>query len=369
MAKVADFAVHATAVPLTAEAIATVQGSVDPANYYNEPDTFTLRDLDEQSARAFLNEKAWPEGIQKFLVKSVVQMPYRFFICDDSGSMASNDGSRIIGENANTKVVPCTRWSELVESLKFHATLAKSLNAPTEFRFLNSATPMIIGGNNDNYDRLMELFEGSPGGQTPLCKHIRIVVEKIREMEASLREARQKVAVIIATDGEASDGDVIQALRPLCELPVWVVIRLCTNEENVVNYWSGIDSQLELEMDVIDDLIGESREIWKVNPWLNYGEPLQRLREFGVHLRELDLIDESKISGEQMRVVCSIILNVSPSQLPHPGAELDAFIRQVALLEQQLPQVWSPSLRQLRRWIEIPMVKKCYGPKKGCVVS
>jgi len=61
---------------------------------------------------------------------------------------------------------------------------------------------------------------------------------------------------VIATDGESTDGNLADAMKPLEELPVWVVIRLCTDEDSVVEYWNNIDSQLELDMDVLDDLNG-----------------------------------------------------------------------------------------------------------------
>jgi hypothetical protein len=53
-------------------------------------------------------------------------------------------------------------------------------------------------------------------------------------------------------------------MRPLQQLPVWVVIRLCTNEDRMVEYWNNIDSAIELNMDVIDDPQGEAAEIYKL---------------------------------------------------------------------------------------------------------
>lgn len=84
-------------------------------------------------------------------------------------------------------------------------------------------------------------------------------------------------------------------------------MRLCTNEHRVVEYWNDIDKQLELEMDVIDDFISDAKEVNEVNPWLVYGEALHRLREFGVSMKDVDMIDESMLSSEQMRNVCGYL--------------------------------------------------------------
>ena len=40
-----------------------------------------------------------------------------------------------------------------------------------------------------------------------------------------------------------------------------MVIRLCTDEDRIVDYWNNIDQQIELNMDVIDDPQGEAEEI------------------------------------------------------------------------------------------------------------
>lgn len=166
-----------------------------------------------------------------------------------------------------------------------------------------------MGTDQDSFrfQTLMTLFDGSPNGGTPLCRHIREVTATIRSMEPQLRAANQKACVIIATDGESSDGDLATAMRPLKDLPVWVVVRLCTDSERIVNYWNNIDNELELEMDVLDDLAGEAEEVFEANRWLTYGEPLHRLREFGISLKELDLLDESLLSLEQMRKVCALM--------------------------------------------------------------
>lgn len=209
------------------------------------------------------------------------------------------------------RLVSCSRWSELTESLKFHAHISRAACVPTEFRLLNGAQPIIIGNNDENeqmrFNTLNAVFETSPTGGTPLCFHIRQVIEQIRAMEPQLRANYQKACVVIATDGESSDGDIATAMRPLQNLPVWVVIRLCTDDEKIVEYWNNIDSQLELDMDVLDDLCGEAGEVMENNAWLTYGEPMHRLREFGIPIKEIDLLDEAKLSVEQIRLFCSLM--------------------------------------------------------------
>lgn len=209
-------------------------------------------------------------------------------------------------------MVSCTRWAELTDALQFHLEFATKAAAPTEFRLLNGSMPLQVGtgdaaADNSSYATLRRLFSESPSGGTPLCRHIREVAAKIRSMEPMLCSTGQRACVIVCTDGEASDGNMAEAMRPLKELPVWVVVRLCTDEDRIVQYWNNIDQQLELSMDVLDDLSGEAQEVKAANPWLTYGEPMHRLREWGTMQKEFDLLDETKLNMEQLWRFCTMM--------------------------------------------------------------
>ena len=56
------------------------------------------------------------------------------------------------------------------------------------------------------------------------------------------------------------------------------------------------------------------------------GEPLHRLREFGCILKECDLIDESLITSEQMKVLtCFLIGDGNVRQFPCPDMNWNEF--------------------------------------------
>lgn len=182
------------------------------------------REPNEIRGKQFVQRYDFTPGLQHILYKSCQKIPIRFFIVDDSGSMSNNDGHRVVGEGSNKKydylfsykslalkfnflynfyrMITCTRWAELVQSLIFHAEISEAFQSPSQFRLLNGADPVMVGLGDDNGDGLVffkEVLEESPGGQTPLCEHIRAVVKSIQQVEHELRANNQKAAVIIAT--------------------------------------------------------------------------------------------------------------------------------------------------------------------------
>ena len=158
-------------------------------------------------------------------------------------------------------------------------------------------------------------------------------------------------------------------MKPLEKLPCWVVIRLCTDDDRIVKYWNNIDSQLELDMDVLDDFASEATEIMQVNSWLVYGEPLHKLREWGVNFKELDLLDEAPLSADQMRFTCAMLLfGMATSELPHPSENWSAFEQLIISANKETPQVWNPVSRRMSNWVSISGLKKRYGPTSSCAI-
>ena len=97
------------------------------------------------------------------------------------------------------------------------------------------------GGHSGGYEgsaleQLRHTMGCVPKGRTPLCEHLRQVQEEIRGNASALRRKGQKAIIVIATDGKPTDGRIVDVLMTFADLPVHVVVRLCTNNDKVVEY-------------------------------------------------------------------------------------------------------------------------------------
>jgi len=213
------------------------------------------------------------------------------------------------------------------------------------------------------------LIDSSPTGRTPLCAQIRDVCAEIAADAPQLRANGQRVCLVIASDGQASDGDVAEALRPLRDMPVWIVIRLCTDDDDVVEYWNGVDEELELDMDVLDDLSGEAAEVIGRCPWLTYGPPLHRLREWGTSAKIFDLIDERALTKSEMFELAKVILGEPANSLPNPALDWPDFVKQLDALQKHEGEIWCPVRSLKRPWFLMKELDRAYGNGKSCVLS
>ena len=107
---------------------------------------------------------------------------------------------------------------------------------------------------NDLRDVKSAMHKISAAGITPISRHVREIRQIIQTMLPSLTAEGKRVAVTLSTDGLPSDDqgmsgealqrEFVETLRSLEGLPVWVVVRLCTDDDAVVDFYNGLDAQL-----------------------------------------------------------------------------------------------------------------------------
>ncbi|KAL7528399.1 hypothetical protein ACHAXR_002426 [Thalassiosira sp. AJA248-18] len=333
-----------------------------------------------------LIKEGYSTGLALALSENTSRYDFRFWVVDNSGSMQIGDGHRIVNNGAKSKTVACTRWEEIKETVKYHAQMASVLDCPTIFQLLNDpglrTTPQKFSvcehgeayASTEVAKAIDIMRKISPSGVTPLTQHIWDVQEQITDMAADLRRSGKIVALILATDGLPTDeqgyggeeitNEFIRALRALEGLPVWTVIRLCTDEEAVKDFYNSLDSQLEISIEVLDDYMGEAKEVKKHNPWITYALPLHRCRELGYHDRLFDLIDERPLTAGEARSFCGFILGLDEDNLPDPGVDAAAFLKSVKIRLDRETLQWNPIKQKMTPWILTKELKKSFSSRK-----
>lgn len=309
---------------------------------------------DAAVAREYLGARGFPPGLVELVEASARAFAGRTWIVDNSGSMSTPDGHRLLAARPGAeRLVGCSRWDEVCESLAFHAGLAAALAAPTRFTFINAprvGPQTVVVRSAEDAAALAQAAAAGPGGVTPLCAHVRAFVAELERDAPALRAAGRQVTLTIVTDGLPTDGDLAAAMAPLASLPVWVVVRLCTDEEGVIAYWAELDGALELDMDVLDDLSGEAAEVRALTPWLSYGPALHLLREWGAHHRLLDLLDERPLSRAEAAELVELVLG--GGALPHPELDPAAFGAAVRQRLEAAPPTFNPLRGRSTPWVD-----------------
>lgn len=337
-----------------------------------------------------LQQQGFPRGLAKTLSTNNAAFPLRIWVVDNSGSMNTRDGHRIVADKNNNrkiKLADCTRWSEIQQTVEYHSQMAAHLRAPTVFRMLNDPgqgqkQQFSIGErgeyllDEDLSIALSSIGNSRPGGVTPLTEHVREIRSNVLSMEPTLRETGSKVAIILATDGLPSDNrgycndrtkqEFTQALRSLEGLPVWVVVRLCTDDDDVVEFYNQLDENLELSLEVLDDFTQEAVEVTECNKWLNYALPLHRCREMGYYNRLFDLLDERQLSPDELRDFLMLLFGSENFDgVPDPQADWKGFLKCITEMVQKEQKQWDPVKKRMAPWVDLKKLDKTYRPKRN----
>lgn len=335
-----------------------------------------------------LHQQGFPLGLAEELGNSCRTFPIRFWIVDNSGSMRAPDGNRIvsasISDKEKFKVESCNRWIELQGSVSYHIELAGLLRVSTVFRMLNdpgvkigpqefSVAEQDAGKIEHDVKAAKQIIERSePRGVTPLTQHLLAIRSRIQSMEQKLNSQGQQAVIVIATDGLPSNAhgkstrevqqEFVDTLQSLQSLPVWLVVRLCTDDDDVVEYYNNLDNQLELPLEVIDDFFGEAEEIRGANKWLNYALPLHRCREMGYHHRIFDLLDERLLTKDEMLEYMKLLFGaVELADAPDIHADWKGFTSYLGNVVTAHARQWNPISLKMDPWIDMKQLEKAYG--------
>mmetsp|Transcript_10229 Transcript_10229/g.15245 ORF Transcript_10229/g.15245 Transcript_10229/m.15245 type:complete len:402 (+) Transcript_10229:50-1255(+) len=335
------------------------------------------------------------QGFTTGLARAVASNRNYFSLCiwivDNSGSMGKSDGHRLVETVRTNDVVsvPCTRWEEIQQTVEYHIRMAGVTHAPHIFRLLNDpgafVGPQLFSValetdsdvESDVSNAMNVIRQARPGGVTPLTPHILEIKAEVQAMAPQLQRTGRKVTIVIATDGIPTDefgyeqrDEFVQALRSLEGLPLWIVVRLCTDEEAVVNFYNDLDEHLELSLEVLDDLEGEAEEVYEYNKWLNYALPLHRCREMGFHDRVFDMIDERPLSKSDLRDFVRLVFGGDEFDgMPDPNVDWKEFRNRLAVMVKNEKMQYNPVKKKVMTWIDMKKLDKLYGDSSDCTIS
>lgn len=351
-----------------------------------------------------LRKQGFPLGLSFQVVQSKEQYPIHFWVVDNSGSMRTSDGREIRKVNiqprnvfsfrakdlTNTYVASCTRWTELHGAVADHAELAELLQMPTVFRLLNDPGPTVGTAEltvacRKNFDSssvhgeakkaVTQLDRVKPQGATPLTSHLLEFRQRVLKIQSDLQQSGRSAVLVIATDGLPTDETgsctddskkrFLKVLRSLHRMPVWIVIRLCTNDDDVVSYYNNIDKELEIQLEVIDDYFGEAKEIYQCNSWLNYALPLHRSREMGFHNRLFDILDERLLNKDELLEFLELLFGRDRLiNLPNIHTQWKEFIAMLTRVVRDEGKQWCPTTRKMEYWVDLKCLDRIYGSKR-----
>ena len=117
-----------------------------------------------------------------------------------------------------------------------------------------------------------------------------------------------------------------------------------------------------MSIEVLDDFFGEAKEVYDVNPWLNYTLPVHRIREAGIQNRLFDLLDERKFTRSELYDFCLLLFGVTAfNAVPDPEADFAAFMKKLTQLVEGEKKQYNPMAKKTKPIIDLKAVARIYG--------
>jgi len=213
-----------------------------------------------------------------------------------------------------------------------------------------------------------------PSGFTPLTKHLKYIKEHVEQILPTLSEG-QHVSITIATDGLPSDDlgasgrkekeEFVQLLRSMLEVPVFVVIRLCSKEKEIVEFYQDLNSQLEMPIDLLRDFATEAAKVERNNRYINYFHSLHRCREMGFNHRLLDIINIRSLTVEEVGDFMRVLFSLEKEVNLDPETDWNEFVKAISKLAKSEKKQWNPISSRKKRVINVMQLKMQYSKNRN----
>jgi len=334
--------------------------------------------------RHYIDSLQLPPGSFSTVLKCYESIDSRKWLIENSASMKVRDahcmkvGSKMEYIESDDDV---TRWHEFTQCFDFHVKMSARCWIPTEFWLVNDPGPSVgpqrfcvACGSQEDLSEEREMANEIIANVTlkqkrnPLASQVRRIEKRIGKIAPRLISHNKHVVVMLCTGGKPSDEfgnagsavmqDFVDSLVSLSKLPVKIIVRLCTDNDRITDFFNRLDSKLT-DIDVLDDYFGEAMEVYLHNPWLNYGFGLHRLREAGLASDLIGDLDERCFTIEDIHQFCKEFITGEDVNLPHPR-NWDAFISSLASLLSNEKLQWNPIKKKQTPWIDIKKLEKMF---------
>jgi len=227
--------------------------------------------------------------------------------------------------------------------------------------------------------RLKSVAAGLDRGACPLRPCLQDLRRGVAKEAEALRARGRHVTVVVGTQGRPTNRfgeagsearrEFTRELAAWSKLPVKIIVRLCTDTEEVRDMFNTLD-KIGGSLDVLDDFWGEAREVYLYNPWLTYTMGLHRLRESGLAPEVMDDLDEEPLDLDAIHELCRLLFlgrdENCKRTLPHPRRDgwRDFFRALTALVEREKPR-WNPIKKTRTPWINLAKLDAMHGRRQG----
>lgn len=366
-------------------------------------------------------------GLARTLIKNTDDFPARVWLIDNSASMNSADGHRVVQNWETHKVsnISCTRWEEVTATLMWHANFSVKMQAPTAVRLMfqapcDAGQPQQVGiasavnvNESTELSRLAQLLQQKPssssstdgggGGSGPLS-HLLEIVQTCLQTPSELLSNDKSLAILYVTDrlpvdDNGREGDdvterFLEILNLLQGTSVFVVIRLSTDEQRVVDFYNDLDRRMDavvsmqpppnnangnntnavppphhhsrLHLDVLDDFCSEAGAVHEHNPWLNYAYPLHLCRESAVQFPVFDALNDRPLLTDELVEFLTLLFDRNQyawalQPLANPQTHYADFRAEVFDMNRKAGSVYDPIKCRNAPWIDINQLDRIYG--------